>query len=365
MKINKQLPMKKLMKPLGLLFCMAAIVSCSKKDQPLPVDVTPINPLSDYTITPDAADGFTYKFGNLAKNDTRLEWRFGDDSISTDTNPTHTYQTTGLYTADLETFSKTGGTSHKYTDLRIDPDKILQATAVKTEVLYQLQFGINIKAKIKSVAWTFNAVDPVTANVTTTTSTSLTPLVSFAYGSFNNFSLTVTTDKGSVATINKSVTTDGIETDVTQTNIGYSVTYDNTDNTNENAAKLIDNNTQTKFGYYSAFPGDENIQLTFPAPIAVKLYAIENGNDSESTRDPKEWYIEGSNDNGATWSTVDHQNLTIGFADYLTSIGQNATRYFRYFYYPIATPKPYSMYRWRIVSTFAGAFQIEEFKLFE
>ncbi|TSJ40648.1 PKD domain-containing protein [Mucilaginibacter corticis] len=365
MKINTQLPMKKLMKPLGLLFCMAAIVSCSKKDQPLPVDVTPINPLSDFTITADPSDALTYMFTSLAKNDIKLAWRFGDDSLSTDSNPTHTYQTTGNYQVSLETTSKTGNTSNKYTNLLLDPNKILQATAVKTEVLYQLQFGITINAKIKSAAWTFNAVDPVTAVVKTTTSTSLTPLVSFAYGSFNNFSLTVTTDKGSVVTISKSVTTDGIATDVTQTNVGYSVTYDNTDNTNENAAKLIDNNTQTKFGYYSAFPGDENIQLTFPAPIAVKLYAIENGNDSESTRDPKEWYIEGSNDGGTTWSQVDHQLLTIGFADYLTSIGQYDTRYYRYFYYPIANPKAYSMYRWRIVSTFAGAFQIMEFKLFE
>jgi len=356
--------MKRLLKPLGLLFCVAAIVSCSKKDQPLPVEVNPVNPLSDYSITPDPTDAFTFKFTSLAKNEIKLLWRFGDDSLSTDTAPTHTYQAVGTYQVGLQTTSKTGNTSNKITNFILDPDNILQLTAVKTEVQNQLQFGLTMKGKIKSASWTFNAADPVTAVVTTTTSTSLTPLKAFAAGSFNSFTVTIVTDKGSTVTLNKYNTTDGIVSDATQTAIAYSSTYDNSD-TNENAAKLVDNNTQTKFGYYSAFPGDENIQFTFPAPIAVKIYGIENGNDSESTRDPKEWYIEGSNDNGGTWTQVDHQNLTIGFADYLTSIGQSDTRYYRFFYYQIANPKPYSMYRWRIVSTFAGAFQIEEFKLYK
>jgi hypothetical protein len=86
--------------------------------------------------------------------------------------------------------------------------------------------------------------------------------------------------------------------------------------------------------------------------------------DSESRRDPKEWYVEGSNDN-VNWSTVDHQVLTVGFADYLTSIGQGSTRYFRFFYYPVADPKPYKFYRWRIVTLFGTAFQIMEFRLYK
>jgi hypothetical protein len=86
--------------------------------------------------------------------------------------------------------------------------------------------------------------------------------------------------------------------------------------------------------------------------------------DSESRRDPKEWYVEGSNNN-ANWDVLDHQFLTVGFADYLTSIGQGPTRYFRFFYYPIATPKPYKFYRWRIISTFTPAFQIMEFRLYK
>ncbi len=185
----------------------------------------------------------------------------------------------------------------------------------------------------------------------------------FAFGSFNNFSVTVTTDKGSVATISKSVTTDGIATDITLSNIGFTSTNENSD-VNENSSKLVDGNIATKFGFYSAFPVPEIARLQFGAPVAVKLYAIVNGNDSGSTRDPKEWYVEGSNDD-ENWDVLDHQTLTIGFADYLVSIGQSATQYNRAFYYPIANPKPYQFYRWRIVSTFQGAFQIDEFKLYK
>ncbi|MCC8426658.1 PKD domain-containing protein [Mucilaginibacter sp. UR6-11] len=356
--------MKKLLKPLALLICVGAIVSCSKKDVPVPVDPVTVNPISDYTITPDPADGFTFKFNSLAKNFSTLEWRFGDDTLKTDTTPTHTYLATGTYLVDLKTISKTGDFSHKDVVINIIPDSVLKVTAVKTENLYQLKFNAAVKGNIKSILWTFNAVDPVTSVVTTTKSTLLSPLQSFTFGSFNNFSVSITTDKGSTATISRSVTTDGIATDITQTYVAFSSTNENKDNNNENSLKLVDNNIQTKFGFYSSFPVPEIVTLQFASPVAVNLYAIANGNDSESSRDPKEWYIDGSTD-GTNWDVIDHQTLTVGFADYLTSIGQQDTRYNRYFYYPIANPKPYQYYRWRIVSTFSGAFQIDEFKLFK
>jgi len=342
---------------------MGAIVSCSKQQVPVTTETVPINPLSDYTVTPDSTDGFTFKFNSLAKNSTKVEWRFGDDTLVTDTSPTHTYLTTGTFLADLKTFSKTGDVSHKYVSINIVPDSVLKVTTVKTEFPYQLQFNAAVKGNVKSILWTFNAVDPVTSTVTTTTSTELTPLQSFAFGSFNNFTVTVTTDKGSVATISKNVTTDGIATDITLSQIGFTSTNENS-NVNENSSKLVDGNIATKFGFYSAFPVPEIATLQFPAPVAVKLYAIVNGNDSGSSRDPKEWYVEGSNDNN-TWDILDHRVLTIGFADYLVSIGQSATQYNRFFYYPIANPKPYQYYRWRIASIFAGAFQIDEFKLYK
>jgi hypothetical protein len=365
MKPKKQLLMKNFLKPLALIFCMAAIASCSKKDVPVPIDPVVINPVSDYTVTPDPNDGFTFKFNNLSKDYTKVEWRFGDDTLNTELNPTHTYLATGQYLVDLKTYSKTGEVSHSTVPINIHPDDILKVTATKTDVLYQLQFTANVKGNVKSILWTFNQVDPVTSEVVTTKSTELNPLQSFAFGSFNNFSVTVTTDKGSVATVSKSVTTDGLAEDITLSYISYNSTNENTDQgPNEGSLKLVDGNPATKFGFYKPFPVPEIATLQFAAPVTVKLYAIQNGNDSGSSRDPNEWYVEGSND-GISWDQLDHQVLTIGFADYLASIGQGSTQYNRFFYYPIAHPQAYQYYRWRIVSTFEGAFQIDEFKLFK
>ncbi len=365
MKNKTSLPMKNLLKPIAMFFCVAALASCAKNQVPVEVDPIPINPISDYTITPDAEDAFTFKFTSLAKDYTIEEWRFGDDTLKTDEDPTHTYLEPGKYTVDLRTVSKTGDISHKYIDITIVPDSVVQLNAQKTGEPNQLKFSAKVRAKVKSVLWTFNAVDPVTSVTTTTTSTELTPVQSFALGSFNNFTLKVTTDKGSVVTVGKSVTTEGIATDITLSNIGFTSTNENLDQgPNEGSLKLIDGNPATKFGYYKEFEVPEIATLQFASPIAVKLYAIQNGNDSESERDPKEWYVEGSNDN-TTWTVLDHQTLTIGFADYLKSIGQTDTRYNRLFYYPIANPQPFAYYRWRIISTFQGAFQIEEFKLFK
>jgi hypothetical protein len=354
--------MKQLFKPLAVLFCLASVFSCSKKTNDVIADVAIVNPISDYTITPDPADGFTFKYTNLSKNYTKLEWRFGDDTLKTDANPTHVFLSTGKFTTDLKTFSSTGNVSHKYVDINIAPDDILQISTAKTSVLYQLKFTATVKANIASILWTWNDVSP-TGTTTTTTSTDISPLKTFGIGTFNSFTCKVTTDKGSVVSITRNVTTEGIATDITQSRIGYQYTLDNTGNTNENAPKLVDGNPNTKFGYYSAFPQPLIITLQFPAPVVVKLYAIENGNDSESTRDPKEWVIEASND-GATWTQIDHVTRTVGFADELRALGQTSTRYLRFFYFPIANPAAYTYYRWRIISLFASAFQIEEFRLY-
>ncbi|MES2809225.1 MAG: PKD domain-containing protein [Bacteroidota bacterium] len=357
--------MKQFLKPIAMFFCLAALAGCAKEKFDVVEDPKTVNPISDYAITPDVNDGFTYHFESLAKDFVKQEWRFGDDSLSTAEAPTHTFLGTGEYLVDLMTYSKTGNISHKYIPITIIPDSVLQLEATKTGTANQLRFNAKLKGTIKSIEWTFNLVDPTTSVITTVKSTEINPIQTFAFGSFNNFSVKVISDKGSEVSINRTVTTDGIVVDITGSYISFHSTNENTaQGPNEGSLKLVDGNTETKFGFYEAFPVQQIATLEYPAPVAVKLYAIENGNDSESTRDPKEWYVDGSND-GQNWDALDHQNLEIGFADYLSSIGQGSNRYFRFFYYPIANPKPYKFYRWRIISTFQGQFQIMEFKLFK
>ncbi|MFD2872499.1 PKD domain-containing protein [Mucilaginibacter ximonensis] len=380
--------MKKLSNRFGLLFCMGGLVlaSCSKKVTTVTPDPPVINPIADYTVTPDPTDGFTFKFNNLSKNydKSKIEWRFGDDTLNTTESPSHTFLATGKYVTDLKIYSSTGTYSHKYTNINIIPDSVLKISAVKTGTPFELALSANFKGTIKSILWTFNDVDPSTSNTTTVKYTTPSVTRKFIYGSFNSFSVTVTSDKGSTVTVSSNITTDGIVTDITQSRINYDSTNHNlVQGPNEDYPKLIDGNPSTKFGYYSAFPVPEIFWLQFAAPVTVKLYAIENGNDSDSNRDPSEWVIEGSNDstNGVStgiWDILDHRNANStdpatmmtpitgkGFADYLSAIGQSATRYKRFFYYPIANPKPYTYYRWRIISTFKTAFQIEELRFYK
>jgi hypothetical protein len=269
--------MKNYFKIAALFFCLSALMACSKNDAPAIEEVTPINPISDYTVTRDATDGFTYHFKSLAKNHVKQEWRFGDDTLSNAQEPTHTYLTTGDYQVDLMTYSKTGNISHKYYILNIRPDSVLSLNTSKKGD-NQLEFGLNVKSTLKSAKWTFNAVNPVTNAVTTTTSTALKPSQAFAFGSFNNFSVTATTEKGSTVSLSRSVTTEGIVTDITQSYITFNSTNENTvQGPNEGSLKMVDGNTQTKFGYYAVFPVPQTATLEFAAPVAVKMYAIENG----------------------------------------------------------------------------------------
>ncbi len=377
--------MKQLFKPLVFILCAGALASCSKKVDSVIPDATIVNPISDYTVTPDPTDGFTFKFTNLSKNFTKIEWRFGDDTVSTAAAPTHTYVTTGdpaasyKYLADLKTVSSTGTISHKYQNIVIAPDSIIQLSAAKTGVTGQVQFSAKVKGTVAKYLWTFvDNKDP--SKPVITTSTLASPVYTFFPQSFNAFTLQITTDKGSYTSLTRNVTTEGIAINFTQSYTNSTPVYpsaisniENTDQgVNEGSSKLVDGNISTKFGYYKAFPQPLLITLKFPGPVVCKIYAICNGNDSGSSRDPKEWYFEGSPDGGATFVVLDHITLTKGFYDMATDLGITGNgptgidaRYRKWWYYPVATPGAYNAYRWRVISTFANSWQISEFALFK
>jgi hypothetical protein len=382
--ILKTSVMKQLFKPLVFILCAGALASCSKKVDSVIPDPVVINPISDYTVTPDPNDGFTFKFNNLSKNYTKLEWRFGDDTLNTTESPTHTYLATGdpsaayKYLVDLKTISTTGTISHKYQNVVVAPDSIIQFSAVKTGVTGQIQLSAKVKGKVTSYLWTIvDSKDP--AKPVTVTSTLASPVYTFFPQSFNAFTLKITTDKGSTASLTRNVTTEGIAINFTAgyTNNTplYPSTITNIENTaqgaNEGSSKLVDGNITTKFGYYSSFGKDLLITLKYPGPVVCKIYGICNGNDSNSSRDPKEWYLDGSADGGATWVAIDHQLLTAGFYDQGVALGITGNgptgidaKYRKWFYYGVATPGAYNAYRWRVTAVFGSAFQISEFALF-
>ncbi|MES2375888.1 MAG: hypothetical protein V4553_04895 [Bacteroidota bacterium] len=383
--------MIKILKSVAMLFCLGAMLSsCSHKVEPVPADSQPIFPLADFTVVPDPLDGFTFKFANASSKTTKLEMRFGDDSLATSADLTHVYVNTGdatkqfKYTIDLKAFSSTGDISHKYLDIPIYPDSIIKLSTAKissTATMGTVKFTAKVKAvAVKSYLWTFGVVNQKLSTTTTVTSTLASPEIAFEIGSMNTFSLKIVTDKGSTASLSRNVTVDGIATDITASYINntpaYPAAITTVENTaqgvNEGASKMVDGNLTTKFGYYSAFPTPLIVTLQFPAPVLVKSYAIMNGNDSGTTRDPKQWAIEGSNDKAGPWVELDNITLTKGFYDMGTDLGLTGNgpsgidiRYRKWWYYPLKQTGLYSFYRFRIISTFGSAFQLTELALFK
>jgi hypothetical protein len=379
--------MKQFFKPLGLLFCMGAVVSsCSKKVDAVIPDAEIVNPVSSYTVTPDAADGFTYTFENTSKNYTKLEWRFGDDSVSVEDKPTHVYVTTGdpsfnpkwNYQVDLKTTSRTGNISHKYTNIPVTPDNILQikavATGVTTPTTAQLKFSFAIKGTPVKATWTF--VDA--ASFTTSAKTEVIEGVaasnfevvrSVSTGTFNSVSVRVTTNKGSFVTVQRNVTTGGLVENVTGNRLSWTPSQDNISNANENSQKLVDGNVDTKFlvgGSFGSFTYPLRCTFIFLTPQKIKLYAIGNANDA-ATRDPKSWTLEGSNDGGASWTQMDAVTMAKNFADTNKDLGANDTnKWKKLFYFPIpGEPQEYSMVRLNITANWGdGLLQFAEFQLF-
>ncbi|MHA4894988.1 PKD domain-containing protein [Pedobacter sp. PWIIR3] len=341
--------MKNLLKPIALLIFAGALVSC-EKDRLVSIEDTGVitNPLANYDIV-KGDDAFTFQFKNTSKDYARLEWRFGDDSLSTSVNPSHVYSTTGKYQVDLKAFSSTGAVTRKLVDINIIPDSAAKITATKTGVANQVKFSVVVKATVKSIEWTFNDVSPAVK------SQELSPVRTYKAGSFNSFSVKIITNKGSVINLSKFVTPEGIAENITQNNIGFTPSRNNT-NTNENAAKLIDNNLETKI-YLGGPPFPLTFTFQYASAQTVKIYAIGNANDSE-TRDPKVWTIEGSMD-GNAWTILDSRSLST------TLYVAGGNKFKQLFYFTIADPKPFVFYRWKITSTSGSAnFQASEIRLF-
>jgi glucose/arabinose dehydrogenase/PKD repeat protein/type 1 glutamine amidotransferase len=72
---------------------------------------------------------------------------------------------------------------------------------------------------------------------------------------------------------------------------------------NETKEKLTDSNSATK---WLTFNPTGWVAYKLTTPVAVSSYALTSANDFPG-RDPKDWTLQGSNDNGATWTTLDTQ----------------------------------------------------------
>ena len=76
--------MNKFFRPFLFLLLSACILSCEKDQLVIqdPVSADKL-PLVDYTVVP-GDDPFTFNFQNKSSDYERVEWRFGDDTLSTE-----------------------------------------------------------------------------------------------------------------------------------------------------------------------------------------------------------------------------------------------------------------------------------------
>ena len=96
--------------------------------------------------------------------------------------------------------------------------------------------------------------------------------------------------------------------------------------------------------YRATFTEPVSITFTYDQPISINTYGI-TASKSESTRDPADWTLEGSND-GTFWTQIDNRT------------GQTFSQRYATQFYSAETTEPYSTYRLTVTAT-NGANQIQ------
>ena len=198
--------MNKIIKPILILFCAVAFIAC-EKDRIIPVDNTEVGerPFVDYEIVANE-DPFTFEFKNKSSNFKTLEWRFGDDSLSTEPSPTHLFLSDGRYEVVMTATSESGAKAKKLVVLTIDASKFASVVAVSNGTVNTVNFKLNSPTELQSVKWDFG--DGKTAD-------QLQPNKTYEAGKLFTAKAIFKTKKGSQGTINKLITSEGSVQDVT------------------------------------------------------------------------------------------------------------------------------------------------------
>ena len=138
----------------------------------------------------------------------------------------------------------------------------------------------------------------------------------------------------------------GIPGDITATNTGVTASAENAPN--EVAAKAVDGDENSK---WLAFATSGWLRVNFAQGVTVKRYALVSANDSPE-RDPRDWQVQGTNDNGATWTTVDSKT------------GQSFDQRFQAKVFDIPNTTAYAAYRLNVTANQSGGIiQLAEFRL--
>ena len=163
-------------------------------------------PFVDFEVVP-GDDAFTFDFKNNSKNYKSLEWHFGDDSVSAEVAPNHVFARADTFEVNLTAISKDGSIAKKVVIVKINPDNALSFIA-ESQGSNKVKFSVkSANVKVKNLSWNFGDNSDST--------TLAAPIKEYGAGKLYTAKLTVTTEKGSVFTVKKLVTSNGTVVDVT------------------------------------------------------------------------------------------------------------------------------------------------------
>lgn len=331
--------MKKIYK-VALLGLVMIGISCSGDKN---IEVTAPEepkPLVNFTYAQAKADdAFTIEFKSTIENGEKIRWEFGDDSVSTEANPKHTFLAPGVFRVFLTVENKQGFKAQREELVRLTAENVLSIAAT-AQSGGDLQLRVSSPTVYADVEWKFED---------NSSSTEATPVTNVPAGTIKRVTLTAKTSKGSSVTINRLITNFGVGEDITQeAALTVSRENDNGQTSAEGSPKLIDNDLDSKWLLFDF--ESEWAQQSFKTPQIVKFYSLTSGGDAEG-RDPKDWILEGSSD-GTTWELVDSQINQI-------FNGRTQTKL-----YIINNNKAFLYYKWTIKSNRGdGLFQISEWRL--
>lgn len=360
----KKMAMKKLFVSLGILGCLAMFASCDKEEVLIEPDPVIVNAEAEFEYE-QGDDPFTFKFKNLSTKFSKLEWRFGDDTLRTTENPEHVYLNAGTYTVDLRAISETGAISRYIKLLKIIPDTVVKMQAVTTTEANKVSYTTQSIADIVKAEWSISD-DTRSGPAKITAMEGLNPTFTMPVGRLTPVTVKITTAKGSSASITKNSSTAGLVNSFMSDMKGFTATEDNNGNPNERYVKLFDNQ-DSKFLIGWSSGKTWSVTMEFNKAHTMKFYCLMNGNDGPD-RDPKTWMMEGSND-GTTWTMVDSRNESKHFTQQLLDRGfQNNDQDtdWKKFYFAASNPGSYKFYRMFISAVHgAGLIQFGEIILYQ
>lgn len=357
--------MKKTSSLLGL-FVLFTLIFSACKEEVEPVVLDEAQPTADFKVEQSGGkeDPFTFTFNNLSKDFKEVRWEFGDDSVSIDVSPSHTFLKEGSFKVKLRTMNNKGNWAVKETVVKIVANDIIDIVATPLGD-GSLDLSLKSEANIDSLFW-FKGIGADTVLIKKGEIAN----IKLNEGEFKDYTLGVKTPNGSKIGIERLLTNTGIVRDITKNGRLLASRENGTPDSFEGTLKLVDNNIKTKHLLSGFSNGIVWFRLEYFTPMVVNAYTLTSANDNDG-RDPKAWVFEGSND-GENWTMLDTRKEeffnTMQLSDPKNPESELVSKPARFLtrIFTFENTTPYLFYRWHVTAIKGGTvFQLAEWRVLE